>query len=89
MSLISLFAAAREALAARHARRRAYTELTALDDRALADIGIHRSQIPAIVEGADCSRRKAKKAEAAAIGPRPVSPLDLLPWLDHKAGRRA
>ncbi|MGH7092003.1 MAG: DUF1127 domain-containing protein [Stellaceae bacterium] len=88
MSLISLFAAARDALAARHARRLAYTELTALDDRALADIGIHRSQIPAIVEGADCSR-KAKKAEAAALRPRPVSALDLLPWLDHKAGRRA
>lgn len=89
MSLINLFVSARKALAARHARHRAYAELAALDDRALADIGLHRSQIPAIVEGADCKSRRAKKAEAAAFGPRPLSALELLPWLDHKAGRRA
>ena len=50
MSLIHLFVAARNAAAERRRRRRAYDELTALDDRSLADIGIHRSQIPAMVE---------------------------------------
>ena len=50
MSLINLFVVARNALAERHRRRRAYDELMALDDRSLADIGMHRSQIPAMVE---------------------------------------
>ena len=51
MSLIHLFVAARAAIARRRQRRRAYDELMALDDRTLADIGIHRSQIPGLVEG--------------------------------------
>jgi len=51
MSLINLFVAARSALARLRQRQRAYDELMALDDRSLADIGIHRSQIPALVEG--------------------------------------
>jgi uncharacterized protein YjiS (DUF1127 family) len=51
MSLINLFVAARTALARHREQRRAYDELMALDDRALADIGIHRSQIPSLVEG--------------------------------------
>jgi uncharacterized protein YjiS (DUF1127 family) len=51
MSLINLFHAAAAAMARRRQRRRAYHELMALDDRSLADIGIHRSQIPALVEG--------------------------------------
>ena len=51
MSLINLFVAGRTAMANWRQRRRAYDELMALDDRSLADIGIHRSQIPAIVEG--------------------------------------
>jgi uncharacterized protein YjiS (DUF1127 family) len=50
MSLINLFVAARAAIARWRQRQRAYGELMALDDRSLADIGIHRSQIPAIVE---------------------------------------
>ena len=50
MSLINLFVAARSAIARWRQRQRAYGELMALDDRSLADIGIHRSQIPAIVE---------------------------------------
>ena len=33
-------------------RRATYGELTALDDRLLADIGIQRADIPAIAEGA-------------------------------------
>ena len=51
MSLINLFVAARGAIAKRQQRRRAFEELTALDDRTLADIGIHRSQIPGLVAG--------------------------------------
>ena len=38
------------ALAGWRRRRQAYAELYALDDRSLADIGIHRSQISALVE---------------------------------------
>ena len=50
MSLIHLFVAARNAAAERRRRRRAFDELMSLDDRSLADIGMHRSQIPAMVE---------------------------------------
>jgi uncharacterized protein YjiS (DUF1127 family) len=49
MSLINLFATARSAIANRRHRHHALDELMALDDRSLADIGIHRSQIPALV----------------------------------------
>ena len=58
MSLIHLFVAARNAAAE---RRRAYDELTSLDDRSLADIGIHRSQIPNLV----MSFEQAAQVEAA------------------------
>ena len=51
MFIVSLFFAARHALADWRRRQRAYAELMALDDRSLADIGIRRSEIPAIVEG--------------------------------------
>lgn len=88
MSLINLCVTARDAVAAWRRRQRAYAELTALDDRSLADIGIHRSQIPAIVEGMHCATRRAKTA-AAQPGSRAVSPLDFIPRLDHHAGRRA
>jgi uncharacterized protein YjiS (DUF1127 family) len=53
MSLINLFDKARGALARWRQRLRAYDELALLDDRLLADIGVHRSQIPAIVERLD------------------------------------
>ena len=53
MSLINLFATARAALAKRRQQHRALAELMALDDRSLADIGIHRSQIPAMVMSFD------------------------------------
>jgi len=59
MSLINLFVAARSAIARWRQRQRAYGELMALDDRSLADIGIHRSQIPAIVEEAYAARCRA------------------------------
>jgi uncharacterized protein YjiS (DUF1127 family) len=50
MSLINLFVAARNAMTRRQQRRRAIDELLALDDRSLADIGIHRSQIMGMVD---------------------------------------
>jgi len=50
MSLINVFVAVRNALIGGRRRRRDYDQLMALDDRSLADIGMHRSQLPAIVE---------------------------------------
>lgn len=50
MSLITVFASAGRAIATWHRRQRAYAELMDLDDRALADIGIRRSQIRSIVD---------------------------------------
>ena len=51
MSVINIFVAARNALSEWRRRNAAYAELMSLDDRSLADIGIHRSQIPALIEG--------------------------------------
>ncbi len=61
MSIINLFAAARSAIANRRHRQRALDELMALDDRSLADIGIHRSQIHSLV----MSFEEAAQVEAA------------------------
>ena len=65
MPLINLFVAARRAVADWRRRQRAYHELMALDDRSLADIGIRRSQIPAIVAGVempgDAAERPARQ----------------------------
>ena len=69
MSLINLFVAARNALREWRRRQRAYHELMALDDRSLADIGIHRSQIPVIVEGMYHAAH-AVPAKAPALSPR-------------------
>jgi uncharacterized protein YjiS (DUF1127 family) len=51
MSLVNLFTAAGRALAQRLHERRVYTELMALDDHVLADIGLRRAQIRALAEG--------------------------------------
>ena len=51
MSVLNLFVSAGKALSAWRRRERAYAELMALDDRSLADIGVRRSQIRALVEG--------------------------------------
>jgi uncharacterized protein YjiS (DUF1127 family) len=51
MFIASLFAAVQNAFAEWRHRQQAYAELMSLDDRSLADIGIRRSEIPAIVEG--------------------------------------
>ena len=63
MSLINLFVAAKAAIARRRQTRRAYDELMALDDRSLADIGIHRTQIPGLV----MSFEEAVQLEAAPV----------------------
>ena len=70
--LINLFVAARNAFATWQRRQRAYGELMALDDRSLADIGIRRSEIPAVVEGFHERSRAAAKANggAPALSPR-------------------
>jgi len=51
MFIVSLLTAAKSAQSEWRRKQQAYAELSALDDRSLADIGINRSQIPAIVEG--------------------------------------
>jgi uncharacterized protein YjiS (DUF1127 family) len=51
MSVLNLLNSAWEAIADWRRRERAYGELMALDDHALADIGIRRSDIRAICEG--------------------------------------
>lgn len=63
MFIVSLFAAARQAFADWRRRQQAYTELMALDDRSLADIGVRRSEIPAIVEGYHEASEKQRDRE--------------------------
>ena len=63
MFILNLLISAGRAVAAWRRRERAYAELMALDDRSLADIGIRRSQIRALVEGDDgCGREPATAA---------------------------
>jgi uncharacterized protein YjiS (DUF1127 family) len=50
MSIVSMLAAARAVFAERRDRFRVYDELNALDDHSLEDIGLHRSQLPGMVE---------------------------------------
>jgi uncharacterized protein YjiS (DUF1127 family) len=66
MSVVSMLVAARAALAERRERRRAYEELAALDDRSLADIGLHRSQLPGLVE----SQYESIELDAAPVAVR-------------------
>ena len=51
MSMINFLASAGRAFSEWRQRELAYSELMALDDHSLADIGIHRSQISALVAG--------------------------------------
>jgi len=60
MFVINLFLAARNALSAWRRRDQAYAELMALDDRSLADIGIHRSEIPGLVENFHTAKKTPK-----------------------------
>ena len=59
MSIVSLFTAAARGFAEWRRRERAYAELMALDDNCLADIGIRREQIRALVEGHDSRDNRA------------------------------
>jgi len=68
MSLINLFVGARNAWKGWRDRQRAFDELMALDDRSLADIGLHRSQIPALVEGFGRGRGEPVGFREPAIG---------------------
>jgi uncharacterized protein YjiS (DUF1127 family) len=63
MFIVSLIAAARNAFAEWRRRQLAYAELMALDDRSLADIGLHRSEIPAVVDGHLAQNKKARGRE--------------------------
>jgi uncharacterized protein YjiS (DUF1127 family) len=65
MSILNLLISAGHVLAERGRRQRAYQELIALDDHALADIGIHRSQIGALLEGAELEKPAPAPAAAA------------------------
>jgi uncharacterized protein YjiS (DUF1127 family) len=69
MFFVSLFAAARNAFAEWRRRQQAYAELMALDDRSLADIGIHRSEIPALIEGHRAAREKREREFLPAFAP--------------------
>ena len=62
MSFLNLFVSAGKAISAWRRRERAYAELMALDDRSLADIGVRRSQIRALVEGDAARDRRAEPA---------------------------
>lgn len=53
MAVLNLLISAGKAFSEWRRRERDYAELMALDDHALADIGIHRSQIGALVDGVD------------------------------------
>lgn len=75
MSLITLIASAGSAFSQWRRRGKAYAELMSLDDRSLADIGIHRSQISALVDGfgpdGDAAQEPAT-AQPRAFTPRPA-----------------
>jgi uncharacterized protein YjiS (DUF1127 family) len=65
MSLLTPFIAAASAWACWWQRRRLYGELTALDDPLLADIGLRRTDIPAILR--EKVRRETVDAQGAAM----------------------
>jgi uncharacterized protein YjiS (DUF1127 family) len=66
MSILNLLLAAGKAVADWRRRQRAYAEMMALNDRALADIGIRRSQIHSLIYGEQAPPRPAEAAPARA-----------------------
>lgn len=68
MSFLNLFISAGKAISAWRRQRRAYDELMALDDRSLADIGIRRSEIRAIL----AADRKAARSAMPAVSQNPA-----------------
>jgi uncharacterized protein YjiS (DUF1127 family) len=63
MFIVSLLDAVRHGFAEWRRKQQAYAELMSLDDRSLADIGIRRSEIPAIVEGYHEASQKPRDHE--------------------------
>ena len=68
MSLMNLLVATRTAIAGWRQRQRAYGELMSLDDRSLADIGIRREEIRALV---DSYQEEPRGAAAPTYTPPP------------------
>ena len=73
MFIANLIASAGHALADWRQKHQAYNELMALDDRSLADIGIHRSQIPALVEGNEAAEKTGDRDFAPAFTTRKLA----------------
>jgi uncharacterized protein YjiS (DUF1127 family) len=74
MFIVNLLAAAGHALSEWRNRQQAYVELMSLDDRSLADIGIRRSEIPAIVEGYhEASENKREREFTGAFAHRKLA----------------
>jgi uncharacterized protein YjiS (DUF1127 family) len=81
MSLINLFVHARSSFSEWRRRARAYDELMALDDRSLADIGIHRSQIAGVVENAGQSKTRVEAEPVRGnFGLRPAQLATVARW---------
>jgi uncharacterized protein YjiS (DUF1127 family) len=64
MFIINMFISVGRVISDWRRRQRAYAELMALDDRSLADIGIRRSQIRALIEGGDVQGRELEPASS-------------------------
>jgi uncharacterized protein YjiS (DUF1127 family) len=76
MSVLNLLSSLRQAFTDWRRRDRAYDELMALDDHALADIGIRRSEIRAICEGYLAPARSGPRVSSPHPGkfaaPKPI-----------------
>ena len=79
MSLLTLVIAAASAWSGWQQRRRDYGELMALDDRLLADIGLRRTDVPAIFH--QRVRRERVDAQGAAMA---LSTLQVSPVSGHR-----
>jgi uncharacterized protein YjiS (DUF1127 family) len=76
MSVLNLLSSLRQAFTDWRRRERAYDELMALDNHALADIGIRRSEIRAICEGYLAPARSGTRVSSPHPGkfaaPKPI-----------------
>jgi uncharacterized protein YjiS (DUF1127 family) len=76
MSVLNLLSSVWQAFVEWRRRERAYDDLMALDDRSLADIGIRRSEIRAICEGAFAPARSGARVSSPRretfAAPRPI-----------------
>lgn len=82
MSIVNLMVAARNSIGDWRRHRRAYAELSMLDDRSLADIGLRRSDIPAVIEGFyEATHRAQPDAHDGAFDPRQAQAVAGHRWL--------